>query len=203
MLSKYRLPNKIEDEKIIQVVRRDLFVLFIKIVWFFFLSIIPLFFYAVVSYNNPDLFFGEISSPLIILGSSAYYLFIWLFFFFSFIDYYLDIWIITSERIIDIEQHGFFSRVIAEHKLFRIQDVTSEVHGVIPTMLKFGDVHVQTAGSKERFFFHQIPNPEEVRNTIIQLVKVSQKKHRQEMIDEETSFQDFRGSGEVKQAMKH
>ena len=88
---------------------------------------------------------------------------------------------ITSERIIDIQQKGFFSRVIAEHKLFRIQDVTSEVHGIIPTVFKYGDVYIQTAGTKQRFFFNQVPNPERVRNIIIKLVQRNKKKIHEEM----------------------
>jgi len=150
---------------------------------------------------QPALFHREISSSVIALASSAYYLFIWLFFFFSFIDYYLDIWLITSERIIDIQQKGFFSRVISEQKLFRIQDVTSEVHGFIPTILKFGNVHVQTAGTKERFFFHEVPNPDEVRNIIIHLVRLNQRKHKEEM--KEDAHDGAKENKEVEKVMKH
>ena len=71
----------------------------------------------------------------------------------------------------DIEQKGFFSRVISEHKIFRIQDVTSEVHGVFPTILRYGQVFVQTAGTKQRFNFRQIPNPNKIRDMIIKLVE--------------------------------
>ncbi len=201
MLSLYRLPNKIDNEKIVKVIRRDFFVLFLKILFFMLLAIIPLGFFVIMIYIQPALFLGDISVPLIILSTSAYYLFIWLFFFFSFIDYYLDIWIITSERIIDIQQKGFFSRIISEQKLFRIQDVTSEVHGFIPTVLKFGNVHVQTAGTKERFFFHEVPNPDEVRNIIIKLVRLNQRKHKHEMGDD--APEDIKENKEVKEVMRH
>jgi hypothetical protein len=92
----------------------------------------------------------------------------------------LDVWIITNERIIDIQQKGFFSRVISEQRHYRIQDVTSEVNGIIATVLKYGNVYVQTAGSKQRFFFHEVPNPEEVRNTIIRLAERSKRKYNLE-----------------------
>ena len=35
----------------------------------------------------------------------------------------------------------------------KIQDVTSQVQGVIPTLFRYGYVYVQTAGEKERFVF--------------------------------------------------
>lgn len=181
MLSIYRLPNKLPHEKIIKIVRRDIFILIKKIVLFLGLVLLPLIFFYLIIAPNPEFISGPVSYPLLVLGSSAYYLFIWLFFFFSFIDYYLDVWIITNERIIDIEQRGFFSRIIAEHKLFRIQDVVSEVHGIFPTLLRFGDVHVQTAGAVTRFHFHQVPYPTQVRDTIIKLVQRKKKEMQEEM----------------------
>lgn len=181
MLSIYHLPNKLPNEKIVKIVRRDIFILIRKIVLFLVLIFLPLIVYFLVIAPQTQTTEGVMFYPLLILGSSTYYLFIWLFFFFSFIDYYLDVWIITSERIIDIEQRGFFSRVISEHKLFRIQDVTSEVHGFWQTLIHFGDVHVQTAGTKQRFHFDEIPYPEKVRDIIIKLVEKKKQEIRQEM----------------------
>jgi len=170
MLSIYRLPGAMLGEKIIKVLRRDLFILFKKVVIFLFLILLLVIFYYLMLAVFPHLLEGQISYPLIILGASSYALFIWLFFFFSFIDYYLDVWIITSERIIDIRQNGFFSRVIAEQRLDKVQDVTSEVHGFFPTILKYGDVHIQTAAEQGRFNFQEIPHPEKVRDLVIKLV---------------------------------
>ncbi len=180
MLSIYRLPNKLPNEKVVKVLRRDLFILFKRVLFFILLVILPLAFFYVMTLSQPTLLFGTISLPLIILGVSAYYLFIWLFFFFSFIDYYLDVWVITNERIIDVEQRGFFSRIISEQKLFRVQDVTSEVHGIIPTILRYGNVHVQTAGTKQRFYFREVPYPDKIRDIIIKLAERNKAKYKNE-----------------------
>lgn len=170
MLSIYRLPYAMPGEKIIKVLRRDLFILFKRVVVFLFLILLLVAFYYIMMIAFPDLLEGQMFYPLIILGASSYSLFIWLFFFFSFIDYYLDVWIITSERIIDIRQNGFFSRIISEQKLDKVQDVTSEVHGFFPTVLKYGDVHIQTAAEQGRFNFQEVPDPEGVRDVIIKLM---------------------------------
>jgi len=180
MLSIYRLPNMLSGEKVVKVMRRDTFILFKKILLFVVLLILPLIFFYLVLSTNSDFVDNEIFYPLLVLGVSAYYLFIWLFFFFSFIDYYLDVWIITSERIIDIQQKGFFSRIIAEQKLTRVQDVTSETSGMIPTIFKYGDVHIQTAGEVQRFNFQEVPYPDEVRDLIIKLVQRKRKEKPQE-----------------------
>lgn len=98
-------------------------------------------------------------------------MFLWLGLFISWIDYYLDIWIVTDQRIVNIEQIGLFRREVSELEHGKIQDVTSEVKGIIPTLFKFGDIYVQTAGEKERFVFKQIVDPVRVRNIIMQLRK--------------------------------
>lgn len=180
MLSIFRLPNQLPDEKVVKIIRKDLFILLKRIFLLLLLIILPLAFFYLMIRIRPELLQGTISYPLVVLGTSAYYLFAWLFFFFSFIDYYLDVWIITNRRIIDIEQEGFFSRVISEQKLFRVQDVTSEVHGFFPTVLKYGDVHIQTAGTKQRFHFQEVPDPNGIRDVIIRLVERNKKQMMKE-----------------------
>ncbi|MFH1745337.1 MAG: PH domain-containing protein [bacterium] len=177
MLSNYRLPNQLPHEKVLKIVRKDFFILLKLIVSMIILAVLPLVFFYLILIASPEIFKGEVSYPIIVLSASAYYLFVWLFSFFSFIDYYLDVWIITDERIIDIEQRGFFSRVISEQKLSRIQDVTSETSGAIQTLLGYGDVFVQTAAERERFFFHEISCPDGVRDMIIKLVEENKRRH--------------------------
>lgn len=162
------VPNLLPEEKVLRVIRRDIFVLFKKI--FFFLFMLALLggmgflFFSL----NPNLAEQEYF-PLVALAASGFALFVWLFFFFSVIDYYLDVWVITNERIINIKQDGFFARTISEQRLTRIQDVTSEMNGVINTIFHCGSVFVQTAAEKERFVFEEISNPDEIRGLIMEL----------------------------------
>src|SRR4030065_1642089 len=88
---------------------------------------------------------------------------IWMFFFLIWIDYYLDVWIITDLRIVNIEQKGLFPSSVSELELSRIQDITTEVIGIIPTFLNYGDVFVQTAAETERFLFRQVPDPYSIK----------------------------------------
>ncbi|MBI5135137.1 PH domain-containing protein [Candidatus Uhrbacteria bacterium] len=102
---------------------------------------------------------------------SVYYLSIWLFSFTTFLSTYLDVWVVTTHRIVYIEQHSLFSRTIAEQPLFRVQDVTSTMEGVLPTLLGYGNIRVQTAGTNEQFTFKTIARPLDVSRTIFQLVE--------------------------------
>ncbi len=84
-------------------------------------------------------------------------------------DYYLDMWIITTKRIIDIEQRGLFSREISEIPLLHVQDVTIEVGGIVETFLKFGTIKIQTAGERE-FTIHYVPHLYEAKDIILKYV---------------------------------
>lgn len=174
----YNLHGRLPGEKIIKVIRKDLFILFKKIILTVFLIIFPGLAGLMLINLYPSLLDGPVSFPLIILAMSGYSLFVCLFFFFSFIDYYLDIWVITDERIIDVRQEGFFSRVVAELKLSQIQDITSELHGFFQFIFKYGNVHVQTAGKAPRFVFNEISHPEKIRDIIIKLIEENKAHHK-------------------------
>lgn len=90
--------------------------------------------------------------------------------FLSWTDHYLDMWIVTDRRIIDIEQYGLFSREVSEIPLERVQDVTIEIHGVFETFLKFGTIRIQTAGERD-FFIHYAPHHERTKELILRNAK--------------------------------
>jgi membrane protein YdbS with pleckstrin-like domain len=190
MLSRYRLPNQEEGEKIIKIIRRDIFILIKKIFLFSLLSILPLIFLFLMVQNDLEILNGQVAWPLMILGISAYYLSMWLLFFFAFVDYYLDTWIVTNMRIISIEQKGLFSRVISEQKIYRVQDVTSETNGILPTIFAYGSVYIQTAGEQERFHFEEVPNPDAIRDLIIKLAEENKKEEIKEAITEGNLMKD-------------
>ena len=117
--------------------------------------------------------------PILLLASSAYLLFIWLLFFFSLLDYFLDIWVITNMRVIDVRQDGFFSRSTSEIRVEWIQDISSDSEGFFATVFRYGNVTVQTAGQHNSLLFEQVPNPENIRDLLMQMVnkkEVSDKK---------------------------
>ena len=171
-----QIPSRQKDEKLIMFLRRHWILLVSR--WFIFagLALIPIGFYFFILYNYSWILENIFLYPLLLLLTSAYYLFILLFFFNSFIDYYLDVWIVTNQRIINIEQRGMFNREIAEHDLDRIQDVTGIQKGFFQTLFSYGDVHVQTAGEIQRFIFRQVDNPFEVVRKLNNLIE----KHEQD-----------------------
>ncbi len=158
MYSLIHLPNQEPDEKGELLLRRHWFTLLVQFLIYLILFLTPILFFSFM-WNT---FLSEEASSTIyaftIMLISAYYLAIMVFMFQEFLDFYLDVWVITTERVIAIEQKGLFARELSEQKLFRVQDVTAEVKGIFPTLLNYGNVYVQTAGEQIRFIFKNVPN---------------------------------------------
>lgn len=114
-----------------------------------------------------DRFDPDAVSAVTGLGLVVYSMMILLFAFFSWMDYYLDVWIVTEKRIIDVEQRGLFSREVAEIPMASVQDVTVDVQGIVQTMLGFGTIKIQTAGERE-FTIDEIPHLARVKDAILE-----------------------------------
>lgn len=106
---------------------------------------------------------------------SAWLLVLWVGLFISWTNYYLDILIITTKRLIYVNQIGLFSRRVSISRLDRIQDATGEIHGLIPTLLDFGEITIQTAAEEQAFVIRDIPNPAHVKTLILKAQEEAKK----------------------------
>lgn len=176
----YSFEGKKEGEEVIIFLHRHWFVLVAKFVFIILSGFLPFLFLvvfgkAIISLNY---------MPLFTCLMSFYYMALWYAIFYSLTMYTLDTWIVTNMRIINSVQRGFFNRSIAELSLEKIQDISVLVDGAIPTFLHFGDIRVQTAGSERHFTFEQIPNPQGVKDTIMNIID-NTKTETEEKFDDE------------------
>lgn len=74
--------------------------------------------------------------------------------------------LITNQRVININQKGFFSRQITETEYAKIQDVTNNTRGMLGTSLNFGEIVIQTAGKENKLSIKFIPDPYQVQQEI-------------------------------------
>ncbi|MFA5135600.1 MAG: PH domain-containing protein [Patescibacteria group bacterium] len=86
-----------------------------------------------------------------------------------FVIYSFNVFVITDERIIDIDQRGFFDRTVSETTYDKIQDVSFRIKGIAQTLFKYGHVVIQTAGTQANIELHGVKEPERVQQTIIQI----------------------------------
>lgn len=98
-------------------------------------------------------------------------LFYAIFAFIYFINWHLDVWIITDKRVIDIEQISLFNSEFSEFMLAKIQDVSVDKKGFLANIFDYGDVHIQTAGMARVFIFKQVPNPLHIKNCLMKSIE--------------------------------
>lgn len=118
-------------------------------------------------------FHASIHIPVgyIIVGTIFWYIASCGFIFSKFLYWFFNIFIVTDERIIDIDFINLLSKDVAEAKIFRIQDMSYQARGILATMFNYGDVTIETAGEQPNFSFESVPKPSEVVDIIGDLTK--------------------------------
>jgi len=167
-------------EKVIFVLRRHPITFSGPVLLLLILLAVPFVMYFLFQNLYTNFFDNTILEPISVLIASAYFLGVFLFFYGQFIDFYLDLWIVTNDRVVDIEQKGLFARTISEVDLYRIQDVTTEVHGFIGTIFNYGDVIIKTASNNSEIVFIDVANPNFLRHKLIEMSREDRKYHSDE-----------------------
>ena len=146
-----------KNEQILLILHRHWFIFALQAAAVFAVGLFPFFLFPIL----------PIEAILFLFFAVIFWLLLAAFLLIAWIEYWLDMWIITSERIIDIEQRSLFSREISEFLLSRVQDVTVEVPNFIATMMRYGNIVVQTAGEKS-FTIREIPHLEKAKEIILE-----------------------------------
>ena len=95
-------------------------------------------------------------------------------------DWSNDLYIVTNERIIDIEKRPLaFAEDRREASLGMIQNVSLTIPNLLAALFDYGDVIVQTAGSEE-FTFDKVPNPRDVQRVIFRRMEAYRAAQREE-----------------------
>jgi len=118
---------------------------------------------------------GEIPAKFQMIGIFAWYMVTFAFAFEKFLSWYFDVYIITDERVIDINFNNLLDKKFSEAKLSMIQDITSRVSGISQTMFNYGNVYIQTAAEIPEITFEMVPNPEKIIK-VLQMMREEEEK---------------------------
>lgn len=168
-------------EEILLIVRRHWFDILKQLFLIFIMVLILIGSYSYLPLLFPGLTDNPALNSVFIFMENLFAMLIWILFFLIWIDYYFDVWVITDKRVVDVRQNGLFSREVSELQIEKIQDITTEVHGVIPTFLNYGNVYIQTAGEKERFVFANVPDPYRIKDMVVKLQKQIEREETDEL----------------------
>jgi hypothetical protein len=161
-------PGQQSDEKVYLVVREHWFILMFKVaIWFLFIGMLFAFDYFSARYlpallEEPYIYYVQVLKDIFLLYI-VYALFIlWTL-------YHLSYQIVTNQRVVDVTQASIFNHSVSELHLINIEDVTAETKGLVGTIVGYGNVYIQTAGTKEHFVFNNVPAPDKVAKLILDL----------------------------------
>ena len=154
-----------DTEHIVVIMHRHWAVLLLPIISTIFIAIIPPAILLLVSRVAPIPTIA-LSSTLGLFVLVIFWLILTATLLIELVYYWLDVWVLTNERVIDIEQRGLFHREISEFGVENVQDVTVETFTFLATLLHFGTITIHTAGDKS-FVIKDIPNANSVREIII------------------------------------
>lgn len=174
------LPNRQPQETVQIFLRRHWVDLTRIFIFAFFMLLVPVVIFAILKFSDIPLLSHAFWGPVVVLSLLGYLMVVMVLTMTEMTDYWLDVWIVTNERVINAEQHGLFNRLVSEVQLEQIQDITSETRGFLETFLTYGDVYVQTAAERERFRFKNVDNPDQVKIAISELVNTCKNTHQHE-----------------------
>ena len=155
-----------EGEEVVLEARRHWIVVLPIYIIVGLLALAPLVLYGVLDALPISLETPGWGPALLGFAYSGWLLALWVGGYLVWLDHHLDIWVVTNQRLIDVEQKGIFRREVSSLRLDRIEDITAEVDGALATFLKFGDIKVQTAAEAKEFIISNIAAPQAVVDAI-------------------------------------
>lgn len=122
--------------------------------------------------------FFVVSAGYMIIIILGWYLATFGFAFASFLRWFFNIYIVSNERIVDIDFIHLLYKQFSEAQLVNIQDITFKTGGIVETMFNFGSVYIQTASEIPNFEFLAVPNPEQIVKIISEASEAAKKQGR-------------------------
>jgi hypothetical protein len=114
-----------------------------------------------------------IPGEYILIGSLFWYLGTFGFVLAKFLGWYFNIYIVTNERVVDIDFYYLLYKQFSQAELNKIQDISYSSGGIFATFFNYGNVAIQTAGEMPNLDFQKVPYPEKVVETIRNLTELN------------------------------
>ena len=107
-----------------------------------------------------------IPTSYLLVGTLAWYLATIGFVLTNFLHWFFNIYIVTNERIVDIDFYYLLFKRFSQAELEKIQDISYSTGGILATVFNYGEVMIETAGEAPNLEFVAVPRPDRVVETI-------------------------------------
>ncbi len=107
----------------------------------------------------------------VLVGTLSWYLVTTGFALLNFLHWFFNIYIVTNERVIDIDFQYLLFKRFSQAELERIQDISYTTGGIFATVFYYGNVYIETAGEMPNLEFLAVPQPDKVVEKIRSLME--------------------------------
>jgi len=97
-------------------------------------------------------------------------LFIFYFITENLLKWFYNVYIITDERLVDVDFVSLLYKRISNTKIDKIQDVSYDMSGIFEAFFNYGNVLIQTASEVPNIDFENLPKPQEIVSLLNQLI---------------------------------
>lgn len=157
-----------EDEEVLLLLRKHPITQLPKILFLVGMLLFPLLFPYATFYDQLPLRF----QTAILL---FWYLLTLAFTLESFLSWFFNVYIVTDERIIDVDFLSLIYKNISSAKIDHIEDVTATTGGALRSIFNFGTIKIQTAAAVAEFEFEDVPQPQKVSQFLNEMMLEEEK----------------------------
>lgn len=130
---------------------------------------------AVLLFAAPSIFesfplFGSFATPYKLVFLLLWYLIGIAYVYEKFLDWYFSVFIVTDERVIDVDFINLIYREISAANIDKIQDTTVQAGGAVMALFNYGNVYIQTAAEVPNIEFNKVPKPDKVARVLRNLI---------------------------------
>lgn len=90
---------------------------------------------------------------------------------YHFMMWYFTIYIVSTQRIRQVTQRGFFGKDVVELKLSKIQNISYTIPGLSGELFKFGTIVIQTFVGD--LVIHKVEHPDDIYNKLQDAVETA------------------------------
>jgi uncharacterized membrane protein YdbT with pleckstrin-like domain len=159
-----RFETQEEEERVVLFMRQHIVVNVPWVILAIFMGLAPVILFPFVLSLIPV----SIIIPVgyMVVGTVFWYVATFGFILAKFLSWFFNIYIVTNERLVDIDFYYLLYKNFAEADLSKIQDLSFTTGGIFSTLFNYGNVVIQTAGESPNLEFDKVPYPERVIETI-------------------------------------
>ncbi len=93
----------------------------------------------------------------------------------SVLNWFYNVYLITDERVIDVDFQDLIHKNISSAKIDAIEDISAKSGGLLASIFDFGTIQIQTAGAMVEFEFADVPQPAKVTEFLNEMLLEEEK----------------------------